>query len=81
MLKSLLKLDLYQAFRYNPLLFCLIIISGIYILYILICTIKKINYYKPNNTILISLAIIVILFMIIRNIELFSYLKPTNIYN
>ena len=77
MFKSLFKLDFYQAFRYNPLLFSLLIILIIYLIYILICKIKMIDYYKIQNRDLWIILILVILFMILRNISGFEYLKPT----
>ena len=77
MLYSLLKLDFYQAFRYNPLLFILLIIAIIYLLYIFVCKKLKINHCKLNTKHLIILSIITILFMVLRNIEAFSYLQPT----
>ena len=74
MLFSLLKLDFYQAFRYNPLTFCLLFI---YIIYKIISLTK----YKINidPKIYYFLIIIVIIFGIVRNIPLFEYLKPTYI--
>ena len=43
MIKSILKFDFYQAFRYNPLCFILFIISIPYFIY------KTINYYYSNT--------------------------------
>lgn len=71
---SIIELDLYQAFRYNPLIFILLILSIIYL--IINKFIKKIVIKK---NFLIILLIIIILFGILRNIDLFSYLKPTNV--
>lgn len=68
---SLINLDFYQAFRYNPLLFILVIL---YICYYLINLLIKIKLPKYINWILL---IIVILFGVLRNTELFNYLKPT----
>lgn len=79
MLHSILKLDFYQAFRYNPLLFILFICLFIYLIYIIICFLLKKKYYKLTQKHLIILSIITIIFMLIRNIEIFSYLKPTTI--
>lgn len=79
MFYSMLKLDFYQAFRYNPLLFILLILALLYLCYIIICKFTKIKYYKLNTKHLIIIAVITIIFMIIRNIEFFSYLQPTNI--
>ena len=77
MIESIFKLDFYQAFRYNLLLFCLLIIFIIYGLYIIICKIIKKNYYKMQNRDWLMILIFVILFMILRNIPGFEYLKPT----
>ncbi len=79
MLYSILRLEFYQAFRYNPLLFIFLILAILYSIYLAICTLIKIKYYKLNTNHLIIIAIIVIVFMIIRNIECFSYLQPTKI--
>ena len=77
MVKSLFVLDFYQAFRFNPLLFCLLIVLILYGIYILICKIKHKTYYKIKQRDLWLLLIFVILFMILRNIPTFYYLKPT----
>lgn len=74
---SLFKLNIYQAFRYNSLVFILLILS---ILYILVDCLKyrmvKTHIKLPENAYII-LLIIVIGFGILRNIPLFSYLAPT----
>ncbi len=73
MIFALINLDFYQAFRYNPLVFTLLIIflfiKGIEILFH-----KKI---KLNNFTTYTLLIIVICYGIIRNLPMFSYLLPT----
>ena len=79
MFKSLIKLDFYQAFRFNPLMFCLLIISIIYAIYILICRICHQKYYRIKSRDWLIILILVILFMILRNIPGFEYLKPTMI--
>ena len=66
---SIIRLDFYQAFRYNPLVFILLIL---YLLF------KIFKVKLPKNSIYI-LLIIVILYGIFRNIDLFSYLKPTSL--
>lgn len=76
---SLLKLDFYQAFRYNPLIFILIIITGIYWLVKFI--LKKfinISIAIPNYVYYI-LLVIVIIFGILRNIPMFDFLSPTEL--
>lgn len=77
MITSLLKFDLYQAFRYNPLFFILVIITLAYVIYVVICMVKKRPYYKPNYLFFVGLFIILLLYMLLRNTSFFSYLKPT----
>ena len=77
MFKSLLKLDFYQAFRFNPLIFSLLIVSLFYLIYIVVCKIRRKNYYKIKDSDLWILLILVIIFTILRNIPGFDYLKPT----
>ena len=76
MIKSLLKLDIYQAFRFNPLLFCLLIIGIIYFIYYLICKYKNKNYYKIKYRDVIIVLFVIILFTVLRNLPGFDYLKP-----
>lgn len=74
---SIIKLDFYQAFRYNPLVLSLLIIWIIY--YIIKFIIKKINnkdIILPNY-VLVIILVITIVFGILRNIPYFSYLLPT----
>ena len=79
MIKSIIELDFYQAFRYNPLLFILLIIFCIYMTFNLFLYIKKKAIMLPSTKVLISLLIILIIYMIIRNIDYFSYLIPTEV--
>ena len=77
MFMSLLKLDFYQAFRYNPLMFILGIIFLIYVIYVVIMYLKNKKIYVPNTKIFIAIIILMFLYMILRNIPYFEYLKPT----
>lgn len=79
MIKALFRLEIYQAFRYNPLIFILMIIGIIYLIYVLVCILFKKQYIMPNKKTLITLVAVVLLFMILRNTETFSFLKPTEI--
>lgn len=72
---SLIKLDIYQAFRYNPLVFILLCIYLIYLPLKLM--IKK--DLKIPNWFYILLLIIVITYGILRNISGFAYLLPTEV--
>lgn len=77
MLISIVKLDFYQAFRYNPFLFVLLVIYLIYQIIKLI-TYKLLTIeIKLNNKVYISILVLTILFGIIRNLPQFSYLIPT----
>ena len=75
MFLALFKLDFYQAFRYNPLVFVLLILS---IVYFLVKKIGKLNFKFPNY-IYYYLLVIVIIYGILRNIPLFSFLAPTEL--
>ena len=70
---SLFKLDFYQAFRYNPLIFIFLIIFVIKLL-ISIVTKRKLTFSKTWITIMLIATII---FWIARNIPYFSFLAPT----
>ncbi len=76
LLFSLIKLDFYQAFRFNPLVFILIIL---YIIYFVIKYLFKVNIKIPNK-VMYSLIVILLIYGILRNIPMFSYLKPTIIH-
>lgn len=75
MLFSILRLDIYQAFRYNPLVFCLIII---FLIKEFVNIILK-KEYVFSSKITIIFLIITILFGIARNTSLFSFLAPTSL--
>ena len=80
MILSITKLDLYQAFRYNPLIFCMlpfIIFYGIDTSIKWIKGTKNYLYLKINNKAWIIILIITLLFGILRNIPLFKFLIPT----
>ena len=78
LLFSLIKLDFYQAFRYNPLVFILLILGLIYL--IINTILKKLNIYITiPNYIWCILIMIVIIYGILRNIPEFSWLAPTNV--
>ena len=79
LLFSLLKLDFYQAFRYNPLIFILIIITGIYWLVKFILKKFMIISIEIPNYVYYILLVIVIIFGILRNIPMFDFLSPTEL--
>lgn len=75
---SLVEGDIYQAFRYNPIIFVdipvIIITSIIDFIYKDNKKVKKIT-----NIIYIMLLVITLLFGVLRNIPYFSFLAPTDI--
>ena len=76
MLISLLKLDFYQAFRYNALLF----ISLPIILFFLIESIitkKEPLYNKIPTKVWVLVIVIFLVYGILRNIPFFDFLAPT----
>lgn len=72
---SLLNLNFYQAFRYNPLIF--ILLCGYVLLKLSEIIIRK--KIKISSKVIIAILIIVITFGILRNIPYFSYLLPTTV--
>ena len=75
---SLFEGDVYQAFRYNPIIF--INLPILFILFVLNIFFKKNkNIKKITDVIIIFLATITIIFGVIRNIPIFSFLAPTQI--
>lgn len=79
MVKALLHFDFYQAFRYNPLLFILLVLGGIYFIFLCFYYTKKKELIVPGWKAWILFAIIVVLYMILRNLEPFVYLIPTEV--
>lgn len=74
---SLFELKIYQAFRYNPLLFIYLVLLILYGLYYIILKCLHKNPIKISNKILYAIIVITILFGLLRNINLFSWLAPT----
>ena len=75
---SLFEGDVYQAFRYNPIIF--IDLPILFILFVLNIFLKNNkNIKKITDVIIIFLAAITIIFGVIRNIPIFSFLAPTQI--
>ena len=77
MLFSILKLDFYQAFRFNPFIFICLLLLLVYLVYVLICKLLKKRYFKLGFKTAIVFIICMIIFMILRNINGFEFLKPT----
>ena len=80
MIKSLFKLKLYQAFRYNPLMFIiLVILLPIYIIVDIIYYINRKKFLKITKKQIIIFFIVIIIYFILRNIKVGIYLIPTEI--
>ena len=79
MILSILKGDLYQAFRYNPLVFILTPFLIFYFLEISISKIcnKKSICKKIPNYVFYILIVALVVYGVLRNIDMFSYLRPT----
>lgn len=79
MFLSIFRLDLYQAFRYNPAVFAMLpVFSVIFIIHMIAyLRNKKMVISKLEKAILIFLTVILILFGIARNLPIFTYLAPT----
>ena len=78
MLLSILQLDFYQAFRYNPLLFiCLPFFIFFYLESII--SKKEPLYNKIPTKVWIIIIIVFIIYGILRNIPFFDFLAPTQI--
>lgn len=78
-LRSLVHLDFYQAFRYNNLIYILIVVLGIYFIEIILnkYKIKNLNLIRFYNKLWTCLIVVLIVYGILRNIPFFDYLKPT----
>lgn len=77
MIKAILRLDFYQAFRYNPLIFSLCILGIIYLIYVFICKMLKKKYFVFGFKSSMLLVGLLIAFMVLRNISMFDFLRPT----
>lgn len=81
-LHSLLHIDLYQAFRYNPALFILLPGIVFYILAKSIYFIKGIKHdplHKVPSSVFVIIIILLVVYGIMRNIPIFYYLAPTTV--
>ena len=79
MIISIVKLDFYQAFRYNPLLFILFPFAFTLIINYIYSVIQKKEplYKRINNKVWITVIIILVIYGILRNI--YTPLSPIEI--
>ena len=77
MLSSILKLDFYQAFRYNPLLFIMLPFSLLLLIEDVYSELKnkKSIYKRIPNCIWYIIIVILLIYAVLRNI--YPYLAPT----
>lgn len=82
MLRAALRLDFYQAIRYNAATFFLI---PLIILYYVFQAVAYINgtknklYEITPNWVYIVIIVLLVLFGILRNVPMFSFLAPTEV--
>ena len=76
---SLIHLDFYQAFRYNPFLFSLIVLGIIYVIYVVTMKLLKRKFLVPNIKWLYVLLVAAAVFMVLRNIPGLEFLLPTEV--
>ena len=79
MVIALLQGNIYQAFRYNPLMFILLILGIIYGIWMIIYYIKNKMILVPTLKIWLIIIGVMIVYMVLRNIPSFVYLIPTEI--
>lgn len=74
MFKSIFKFKFYKAFRYNPLVFMLLIVFIIYFIYAIFIYVKENKLLFPSFKVIIFIIILLFIYMILRNISYFSFL-------
>ena len=79
MIKSIIELDFYQAFRYNPLMF---ILSVLFLIYFIV---NSVRYFMNKKLIKIPLKVLIILlvllliYSVLRNIPGLEFLRPKEV--
>lgn len=79
MVGAIFKLDFYQAFRYNPFIFIVFILIGIWTVYNVYRLIIHKKIIWPSERQCIIFAGMVLLYMVFRNIPGFDCLIPTDV--
>lgn len=77
MIFAMLRFDFYQAFRFNPFIFLLLIVYSVYLFIYIIVKVKLKKELIIPRYLYYVLLVITIIFGILRNTELFSFLMPT----
>lgn len=77
MIKSMFSFEFYQAFRYNPFMFILLVLTLIYIFYMIIIYIRKEEIKYPSFKLVIIIVILLFIYMLLRNLPGLEFLRPT----
>ncbi len=77
MVKAIIDLEFYRAFRYNPFIFILSILGLIYLIYMIIIYIKKGKIKLPSFRVVIIIIILLFVYMLLRNLPGFEFLRPS----
>ena len=77
MFLSIFKFNFYQAFRFNPCMFILLVFFILYFIYVIVCKLLHKKYFKIGLKTAIVIVVLIIGFGILRNINGFEFLKPT----
>ena len=76
MLDEMFHLNFVRAFKYNPLMFILSIIFGVYLVYAGTIYIRSGKIIVPSSKVLIGIGILLVVYMLVRNIPALYYLRP-----
>lgn len=82
MFLAILQLNFYQAFRYNPLVFCLLPFATLLFVDYVIRSFKNISgslYTRLPDQLWSILLIIALVYGILRNVPFFNFLAPISI--
>ncbi len=76
MIDEMFHLRFVRAFKFNPLMFILFIIFGIYVAYAGIIYIKRGKVILPSSKVLGVVGFLLIFYMFLRNIPELYFLRP-----
>ena len=77
MIKAIFHFKFYQAFRYNPVMFILMITGILYAIYLIIYYIKYGKLKLLSIKIIIIIIVILFIYSLLRNIPYFYFFRPT----
>ncbi len=76
MIKALLSFDVILAFKYNPLMFILLIVGIIYSVYAVKNYILKNKKPKISYKVLLIIGVILTVYFVLRNVPELYFLRP-----